>query len=292
MRRVILLILACATLFPSLAQAYDVLVLQSRRDPAYEEVLKGFRAENKASLRVVVLSDYAETDVVRIVREDHPRLILAVGDAALSAARKVQHTPVIALMALGIHTFRGSPTNLTGIGMFAAPDHYIAIFQAMKSRRVGVIHNPAKTGWYLRQARLAAEKAGIELVVREVSVPRDTLAQLSSLSSKVDTLWMLPDTTAVTRETTETYFRFGQDQAIPVVSFAGSYLGLGAAAVVEIDRTELGRQAGDMAAALLNDGRGANHQVGVPQRVSIRTNPGVVKRLGLDYEGLNKLSNR
>lgn len=56
-----------------------MLVIQSRRDVGYEEVLKGFRAERTASQRVIVLSDYAEVDIVRIVREDHPKLILAVG---------------------------------------------------------------------------------------------------------------------------------------------------------------------------------------------------------------------
>ena len=120
MRRLLLLILALATLLPSLAQAYDVLVLQSRRDPAYEEVLKGFRAAATASQRMIVLSDYAEVDVVRIVREDRPELMLAVGDTALTAARKIQQTPVIAVMSLGIHNQKASQTNLTGIGMFAA----------------------------------------------------------------------------------------------------------------------------------------------------------------------------
>lgn len=280
MRRCILLILALAMLLPTLAQAYDVLVVQSRRDPAYDEVLNGFHAERKASQRVIVLADYAEVDIVRIVREDRPRLILAVGDSALKAARKVQMTPVIALMALGI----GSQPNLTGITMFAPPERYLELFRKMKVRRVGIIHDPAKTGWYLRLARQKAEKAGIELVVREVSASRDTLTQLSSLTGKVDALWMLPDVTAVTRETTEAYFYFGQEQAIPVISFAGSYLGLGAAAVVEIDRTELGRQAGDMAATLLSGGRVADMPMSYPHGTSNKINPGVLKKLDLKIQ--------
>jgi putative ABC transport system substrate-binding protein len=58
MRRLVLLIVALATLLPTLAQAYDVLILQSRRDPAYEEVLSGFRSGGSISQRVVVLADY------------------------------------------------------------------------------------------------------------------------------------------------------------------------------------------------------------------------------------------
>ena len=196
-RLVLLLILALATLLPSLAQAYDILVLQSRHDAGYEEVMNGFRQRTQ-SRRVIVLSDYVDTDVVRIVREDHPKLILAIGDVAVKLARKVQNTPVIAVMTLGI----GSQPNLTGINMFAPPERYCNLLHLMKVRRVGVIHNPEKTGWYMRQARQAAEKAGIELVVREVTNSRDTLTNLSSLAGKIDALWMLPDVTAVTRETT------------------------------------------------------------------------------------------
>lgn len=281
MRRFILLIVALATLLPSLAQAYDVLILQSRRDPAYDEVLKGFGFEKKTSLRMLVLADYADVDVVRIVREDRPRLILALGDTALKAARKIRNTPVVAVMALGIDSSSAVQRNLSGISMFAAPGRYIDMFSQMKAGRVGVLHNPARSGWYLRKARQAAAQAGIELVVREVSSPRDTVKQLATLSGKIDALWMLPDTVAVTRETTEAYFRFGQENSVPVVSFAGSYIGLGAAAAMDINRLELGRQADRLTAAIL-DGENAGETV-FPQKTSIRVNPIVLKRLGLTY---------
>jgi putative ABC transport system substrate-binding protein len=102
MRRLILIILTLALLLPALAQAYDVLVLQGRRDPAYDDVLKGFRSARNISQRLVVLTDYAEVDVERIVREDRPGLVLAIGDSALTAARKIRQTPVVAVMAFGL----------------------------------------------------------------------------------------------------------------------------------------------------------------------------------------------
>lgn len=281
MRRVMFLILALAPLFPSLARAYDVLVLQSRHDPAYEEVLKGFHSGVNPSERTIILSDHAEVDIARIVREEHPRVIFAVGDAALSASRKVQSIPVVAVMSLGIHNPGYQQPNLTGIGMFAPPQHYMRIFRTMKTRRVGVVYNPARSGWYLRLARQAAEAAGIELVIREVSAPRETIEQLATLAGKTDVLWMLPDSTAVTRDTTEAYFRFGQQQAIPVVSFAASYLGLGAAVVLEIDRAAVGQQANDMAARLLKSNRSDHLPLGFPGGVHLKTNPGVLQRLNI-----------
>ena len=281
MRRLLLIILALASLLPSLAHAYDILILQSRRDPAYKDVLKGLNTAHNASQRVLVLSDYAEVDVVRIVREDRPRVILAVGDAALTAARKVQQTPVVAVMSLSIHNRKTAQNNLTGIGMFAPPERYMSMFQNMKTRRVGVLYNPAKCGWYLRLARLAAEEAGIELVTREVFAPREIIGQLATLNGKVDALWMIPDVTAVTRETAEAYFHFGQQQAVPVVSFATNYLGLGAAAVLEMDRIAIGRQADAIIAELLRGGSTDSIPLGFPRGIAIKTNATVLKRLSI-----------
>lgn len=284
MRRLVLCILALALLLPSLAQAYDLLVLQSKRNPAYDEVLKGFSGSRNVSKRVIVLSDYAEVDLVRIAREDRPTLILAMGDAALAAARKVRTIPVIALMSLDLRRLQAAQPNLTGIDMFVAPESYCNLLRQMKARRVGVLYNPARNGWYLRQARQAAEKAGITLVAREVSEPRETLAKLASLAGKVDALWMLPDITAVTRETAEAYFHFSQQQAVPVVSFAANYLGLGAAAVFEIDRAALGRQANEMVTSLLAGGDIDNTPLSFPRGVVLKTNDGILRRLGASLE--------
>jgi putative ABC transport system substrate-binding protein len=281
MRRLVLVIVALATLLPSLAFGYDVLILQSRRDPAYDEVLKGFHNGNSTSERVIILSDYAEVDVVRILREDRPALILAVGDAALNATRPVRQTPVLAVMALGIHNGNGSRRNVTGIGVFAPPKQYLTLFKNLKTHRIGVIHNPSTSGWYLQMARQAAAELGIELVVRNVSAPRDTIAQLATLADNVDALWMLPDSTAVTRETTEFYFSFGQQHKVPVVSFASGYLGPGAAAVCDIDRNALGHQAAAMAAELLKGADITKQPTSFPTAVNIKTNPTTLKRLSL-----------
>jgi len=277
MRRFILLIIALATLLPSLAQAYDVLVLQSRRDPAYDEVLKGFRFEQKSSLRMLVISDYAEVDVVRIVREEHPRLILALGDDALKEARKVRNTPVLALMTLGINNLNTGQDNLAGISLMAAPEQYLGLFKNMKVRRVGVVHNPDKSGWYLRQALRAAQHSGIELVVRTVSASNETAAQLSALAGKVDALWMVPDPVAVTRDNLEQYFRFGQVNSVPVISFSGCYIGLGATAALDPDYYAMGRQA-DVIAAQILSGKEVGGQVIMAEKAVLKTNKALLER--------------
>jgi putative ABC transport system substrate-binding protein len=205
-----------------------------------------------------------------------------VGDAALSAARKVRNTPVLTIMSLSCETGGASSSYLTSISMFIPPENYLTLFKKMQRRRVGVIHSNAINTAYLRKAREAARQSGIELVEREVASARETIGQLQSMKGKVDAIWMLPDTVAVTRETSEAYFRSGQEFRVPVISFASSYLGLGAAAVLDIDRTALGLQTATLADRILAGEIPAARQTVSPNGFSARTNTAVMRLLGLN----------
>lgn len=282
MRLNLLIILALATFLPfQKVAAYDVLVLQSSGNPAYTEVLNGFSSAHGNSQRLIVLSEYAEVDIARILREDRPRVVLAVGDAAVSVSRKIKNLPVVAVMALAIHNLKHAQSNLTGISMFIEPRQYISMFKGMNARRVGVIYNAARSNWYLQLAKQAADAAGIELITREVTAPRETIPQIATLASNVDVLWMLPDATAVTRETVEAYFRFGQNNNVPVVSFSDYFLKKGAAVVLEIDHGALGRQAGTITAKILAEDAVKLLPFSYPSGVSIKTNSAALKQLGM-----------
>jgi putative ABC transport system substrate-binding protein len=280
LRRVFLCILALL-LLAGPAFAYDVLVVQSLHNPAFDEVLRGFRSACPAEMRLIVLSDYAEVDVTRIVREDRPRLVVALGDGALKAAGKLRQTPVVALMTLGIRSGESPRRNLTGVDMFVPPERYLPLFAAFNARRIGVLYNPANTGWYVKRASDAVQRRGAELVIRVVHDPRESLGLLADLGGKVDSLWMIPDSTAVTRENLEAFFRFSQEQSVPLVSFIASQLGLGAAVVLDIDRTDLGRQAGEIASAILHGESPADIPIASPRKVAVKSNRAVLKNLGI-----------
>ena len=279
--RVLLLIIALCTLGALPAWAADILILQANRNASYNEVLQGFQLSGKTTARTVVISDYAEVDITRLVKETRPRLILTVGDSALNAVSMVQNIPIVAVMTLGLHNIKYAQQNLTGISMFTSPELYVSLFKSMKLRRIGVVYNDTRSEWYLRQALDAARQAGIEMVVRKVTSPSAVADRLTSMKGTVDAVWMLPDTTAVTRETSEAYFRFGLENAVPVIAFSANYLGLGAAAVYDIDRPALGRQAAAMTAAILEGTKGTGTPFDYPRSVVLKSNPPVLKRLNL-----------
>jgi putative tryptophan/tyrosine transport system substrate-binding protein len=291
LRRITFLILALL-LAAGPATAAEVLVVQSVRSPQYDEALVGFRDSCPGETRTLVLSDYADAELARVVREEHPRLVLAVGDGALAATRRIRSTPVLAVMALGITSQTARPGNLTGVDLLVKPEQYLALFKKIKVRRVGVVYDPARTERYLQTARSAAKQLGLELVTREVHDPRQTLAQLNSLQGKVDALWVLPDSTAVTRESLEAYFLFSQGQSVPVVSFSAAHLKLGALLVLEIDRGDLGRQAGEMARQILQGEEPRELSVASPRRFTLKVNDAVAKRLNYPFDLIPSLSRK
>jgi putative tryptophan/tyrosine transport system substrate-binding protein len=270
-------------LAPLPAMAYDILVLQSLREKGYDEAVKGVKRECQATMRTLVLSDYAETDITRIMREEHPRLVIAVGDRALEVAEKQRNTPVLYMMALNAKL---RPKNATsGVGMLFDPARYLSVFDSFGSKRVGVVCDPAKSGAYLRRAQAAAKRSGIDLVVREVHSPRETPAMLDSLRGKVDALWMLPDVTAVSPATTEAYFLFSQGEMVPLVTFAEVYLSMGGAVALSIDRFDIGKQLGEMAQSVMDGTPVDQITPQPPRRALLKANDGVLRRLKISIGG-------
>jgi putative tryptophan/tyrosine transport system substrate-binding protein len=286
--RILSLVLALC-LLAGPAAASEILVVQSQHSPMFDEALKGFRGVCPAAARTLVLSDYADAELSRVIREERPRLVLAVGDSALTAARQIHQVPVVALMALGLPHQSGPSEQLTGVELLVRPEHYLALFKKIKARRVGVVYDPARTGWYLKLARAAAHQLGLELVVREVGRPRQAISQLDTLQGSVDALWLLPDTTAVTRETMEAYFLFAQHQSIPVISFSAAHLKLGALLALDLDRVELGRQAGEVAQRVLKGTEAAELEAAAPRKFAIKANDAVARRLKYPAELISSL---
>ena len=68
MRAIILLIAALLCAAPALAES--LLIVQSSRSAVADAAVAGFRSACNLESRTLVLSDYAEVDLPRIVREE------------------------------------------------------------------------------------------------------------------------------------------------------------------------------------------------------------------------------
>jgi len=287
--RTLLLAISAIMLCALPATAGHLLILQSSRSEPMNQLTRLIQNSQGADNRTLVLSDYAEFDLGRVVREERPAVIVAIGDSALNLARKERRTPVVYLMALDANEDKLG-NNVTGVSMIAAPAKYMQMFNALKIRRVGVLYDPNHSGAYLRRAKKAAYNADIELVPLEVRSPRTVAARLATLGTMdIDAVWLLPDTTVVNTENVEEYFHFCQRKKIPLVSFAGAYLGRGALAALEVSRIEIGKKV-DALIKKVTDER-PTHSLDVidPETPEVLVNSAVARRLELSLTELKKI---
>jgi putative tryptophan/tyrosine transport system substrate-binding protein len=261
-------------------RAADVLTLQSSRDAAYHNAVRGFEASFQGTSRLVVISDYNEVDVVRLVREERPQLVVAVGEAALAACEKVRDIPVVTILSPSLN-HRKLPANVCGVNMVAEPGKYLELFDAMRKKRIGVLYDPSKSGRYLDQAAQAARNFGVTLETVEVHISQEVQSALEKLRGRIDALWVLPDSTVVSGVNMEAYIIFSIDNKVPVVSYLKQHLRSGVAASLDVDFYDIGRQAGDLCLQLIRKGARSGGFVVSPRRAQLSTNAGVLHKLGI-----------
>jgi putative tryptophan/tyrosine transport system substrate-binding protein len=291
LRGLIVLFIALCYALPTVAEAYQVLVLVSSRAKIYDRAVSGLRRGKDFSERVVYLQDYAEVDLARTIREERPQVIVAVGDLALAEVRNIRRIPLVSLMSLSFLRLAGSSPTLTGVEPVVSPERCLALLNALELDRVGVLYDPDKTGGYLKKAQQLAARSDIVLVPRVVKSPKEVLGQLTRLPREVDALWMIPDATAVNQVSAEAFFLYSLRRQIPVVSFNRDHLRFGAAAVIEADQVEMGRQAAEMVSEILSGTPVSKLPVMVPRKVQIKVNTSVLKNLHLPAEKIERLTN-
>ncbi|QWV92417.1 ABC transporter substrate-binding protein [Geomonas oryzisoli] len=280
MRPLLLCILLLAWAFAAPALASDLLILQSSRSPVYAEALRGLRAAARTNEQPLVLSDYAEVDVQRLVREERPRLVVAVGDQALIACRKIREVPVVTMLSLSLSQ-KPQSDRVGGVSMVASPERYMELFAQLGAKQVGVLYDPKLSGLYLKRAAAEAADHGITLTMEPVRHSRDLQGKLEKLKGEVDLLWLLPDSTVVTTVNMEALLLFSMTQGIPAVTFTGQYLKNGAAASLDVDPYDIGVQTGELVFSLLRSGASQKIPMLDPRKVRLQVNESVLRKLRL-----------
>lgn len=287
MRILLYIITSLILTLPTLAEAYDVLVVQDQRSPTYDTILQGFRSLRKFKERVIVMQDYTETDLTRIIREEHPAMVLTVGGRALFEARKLRQTPVVSVFSYAIQQ-SGLPTNMVQIRMLVPAEKFAALFRALGVKRVGTVLTPMSSA-FAAEATEAFRRAGVRLIVREAMKPEQLPKQLEMLKGSVDALWLLPDPSIVTSESVDALAQFSMQHRIPWVSFSDAHLKKGAVAAFGIDIFDLGRQAAEIVASIMGGVKPVELEDTHPRNSRLRFNRLALEHLDIPIDRLRQL---
>src|SRR5713226_8297335 len=159
------------------AAAARVAVLLSAKVSEYEDALKGFK--EAAPHEIVAVYDMdgdldrGRKQLAEIEAKVKPDLIFAVGIWALQViVSRPTPIPVVYAMVLNPPSVIGAGTkNVTGASMNVPVEQSIRLFKQLgpQVKRIGVIYNPAKTGYLVKRAQTVAREEGLELVTREIN---------------------------------------------------------------------------------------------------------------------------
>lgn len=289
LRYLLLSILALLLALP--ANAAELLILQSHSNPIFDQTVRQIQNGCGTKSQTYVMGNYAEFDLGRVVREEQPRVIIAVGDRPLKEALKLRSIPVIYTLALSADE-KKLRNNVTGVSIHTSAEKYLKLFRKLGLRRAGVVYSRAKSGAYIDRAKSISSSHGVELITAEVNSPNETEAALTALSRKgVDSIWMIPDTTAVTAETLNSFFLHAQRSNTPLISFSRGYLAKGAIAVLESSRKNMTDEVCSNLSQILSGTSPSEIPVADISEASLYTNPNVANKLGISLSGLDNLFN-
>ncbi len=284
MTRFIIAIITSILLFcPSIAAAYDVLVVQNYKAKPYDEVLRGFGTVCNARMRVLVIPELDGGDVAAEVRRRRPDLILAMGIEALRQVRQIKEKPIVYAMVLQPETVLDGEKNITGISMVIPPEKQLADFRRVLPglKRIGLIYQSKTMDKLVARTRRAAQRSGLELEVLKSRQAGTFPSLLDSMKGKIDAYWMLPDSMTTTPQNMEYLILFSMQNGIPVFTFSEKYLRLGAFLSVEIDPFGIGEQAGRIAGKILDGVPVANIPPTEASDAVLSINYNVAEKMGL-----------
>jgi putative ABC transport system substrate-binding protein len=263
------------------SRANDIVVLKSANIKPYEDALKGFESSCGCNVQEVNPGRFGAGTVER--GRFNGDMVLAIGMDALRRAQTVTDLPVIYAMVLPSEFPGQIGKNVSGVSMDIPPAIILGTIQEVfpGATRVGVIYDPRHYDSFITEALYAAQQRGIRLVLKAAGKPSEVPSLIDEMRGNIDVFWMLPDVTVVTPETVKYLLLFSFRNKVPVFSFSGKYVEMGALAALNIVPFDIGVQAGELAMKLSS---GRNN--GTPIRVEARktelsVNQTVARKLGI-----------
>ncbi len=270
---------------PAFAEG-EIFVIQSVKIAPYDEALHGFISAQRHEIKQIILTESPSFDIRDEIERTKPPLILAIGRDALMNVRGIRDIPVIYVMVLSPDQIIDNPPNFYGISMNVQPEKQLEAFISAipNLNNIGLIYNPYNTGDLAEEAINAAEKKGINLVIRKAEKPGDVATALKGMAESINAFWMFPDVTLLTPESMELLLITSMEKEIPVFTFSSKYLEMGALISVSVDPYDMGLQAGELAQKIMPGENQLENRVIFARKGVITLNKKVAAKIGIDLK--------
>jgi len=227
-----------------------IAILSSGKQNAYQEVIQGFTEaapELKSANYDLGGTPENQDSVLKSIRSGPaPLAILAIGSQATELVQKhFPEVPGVYCMVFNPERYQASGGNLTGITLKIKARDQLEIFKKSlpSIKKIGVIYDPDQNRSTLEEANAAARDLGLILVEKKIRSQKEIANAIKELMWIVDALWMIPDTTLVSKESFQYLLQTSIDRRIPLFAFAENFVKGGALLALAPNYQDIGRQA-------------------------------------------------
>ncbi len=269
------------------------IVIKSQNLSAYNKVVEGFQNEClKNNITIKSIYDLngkmkVGQKIVRKIRKKKPDIVLAIGVLAATVVKEeIEDIPVVFCMVINHARFQLAKPNITGISTEIAIGSQMKGFQSILKtlKNLGVIYDTSKTGNIVKNAEKKIEDAGINLVKYKIDSSGKVSGAMEELMGKIDALWLLPDSTVVTKKTFGLIKTATIESKTPLLCTSDAFVKAGALAAVSSEHKDVGRQAAGLARRILELPSTGSLGVVYPEHIKLTVNTDTAEMLGLELE--------
>ena len=271
------------------------IVIKSQNLSAYNKVVEGFQDEClKNNITIKSIYDLngkmkVGQKVVCKIRKEQPDIVLAIGVLAATVVKeKIKDIPIVFCMVINHERFHLSAPNITGISTEIAIEDQLKGFQSVLGlfKNMGVIYDPSKTGSIITNAEKKMKDADINLVKYQISSSKEVTEAMENLIGKIDALWLLPDSTVVTRKSFAFIKSTTIENNIPLLCTSDVFVKAGALAAVFSDYKCIGAQAAQLAENILGPSDPGTLGIVNPGCCELAINTDTAEKLGLELKAV------
>jgi len=273
-----------------------IVILMTGNYKEYQEVLYGFEkmlqeSDIKPNIIEIVkgLNDeISNKDLIDEIKRNNPHLIFIIGSRASTIIQDIKDIPIV------FSTFRKPDinysedqgtinNNATGVTFSIPVIKQFSIYKKIipKLNNLLVIYSSDENEHLIEEAQIAASDLGFELISPKVSSEKAALRSVNNLISFIDAIWLIVDHEINSKDAIRRISLEGFKNNIPVMA-PSTYFAELAAFVVSADYEDIGRQSGDIAVKILQDGiHPSSIPVESPQKLNICINKNTMDAIGL-----------
>ena len=255
---------------PAMAKKVLVCTTQIVEHPALDAVREGFKETMKAKgidAEYKVYTAQGSMDmaiqIANQIRGDKPDLILAIATpTAQAVAQKIKDIPVLISavtdpVAAGLVKSMEKPgANVSGMTDKSPVDRQMALIKEIlpNVKTIGVLYNAGEANSVVSFEQIKAEcdKLGIKVEPRTVSTSAEAYTAAKSLVGKVDAITVPTDNTVISA--LESVVKVCEESKIPLFAADTDSVQRGVLAAVALDYYRMGKQTGEMAYRILQQG--------------------------------------